>query len=215
MDAAASGDASQIVSGGMDKNILLWDVSEAEVIRTFRGHEAQINSVKFNEECSVAVSASLDGTVRCWDIKSRAREPIQIMDDAKDSVTSLVVTKHEIFAGCLDGKVRCYDLRQGILHVDDVKDSVGNVSLTRDGQCILASCLTCVLRLVDRDSGEVLAEFKGHKNNDYRIDGCLLKNDSIVVSGSEDGNVYQWNLTDVSQYNGIIIFIHSNIFRLL
>lgn len=198
MDAAASGDATQLVSGSMDKNVLLWDVAEAQVIRSFRGHEAQINAVKFNEEGSVALSASFDGTLRCWDTKSRSRDPLQIMDEAKDSVTSIVVSKNEIITGSLDGKVRCYDLRQGILHVDDVKAPVGNVALTRDGQCILASCINSSLRLVDRDSGEILAEFTGHKNTDYRIDGCLLKNDAVVLSGSEDGNVYAWNLTQVS-----------------
>lgn len=70
--------------------------------------------------------------------------PIQVMDDFKDSVTSMVVTDHEIIAGwasfrmfsssflknyanfllhcrCVDGTVCTYDLRAGQLfreHID-------------------------------------------------------------------------------------------------
>jgi mitogen-activated protein kinase organizer 1 len=131
-----------------------------------------------------------------WDIKSKARDPVQILSEATDSVTSLAVSGFEIATGSLDGKVRRYDLRKGELNVDDVKSSVGNICFTKDGQCVLTNCHNSCVKLIDKDSGEILAEFKGHENRKYRIDGCLFDNDSYVLSGSEDGNVYMWSLVE-------------------
>ena len=40
------------------------------------------------------------------------------MDEAKDSVTSLYVTDHEILTGSADCRVRRYDLRAGEMQSD-------------------------------------------------------------------------------------------------
>ena len=60
----------------------------------------KVNCVKFNQpDSTVIISGSYDATVRCWDCRSRSLEPIQILDDAKDSVSSLAVSQHEILSG--------------------------------------------------------------------------------------------------------------------
>jgi len=40
------------------------------------------------------------------------------MDEAKDSVTSIHVSDHEILSGSADSQLRLYDLRNGLLHTD-------------------------------------------------------------------------------------------------
>ena len=60
-----------------DKSVFLWDVPNTSVIRRFRGHNGRVNCVKLNEEGTVAVSGSVDGTARIWDLRSRSYEPIQ------------------------------------------------------------------------------------------------------------------------------------------
>lgn len=46
--------------------------------------------------------------------------------------------------------------------------------------------------------------YTGHKNNEYKIDSCLLSSDAQVCSGSEDGQVYIWDLVDVSAERGLL-----------
>ena len=41
--------------------------------------------------------------------------------------------------------------------------------------------------------------YTGHKNTDYRIDSCLNSKDTHILSGSEDGQVYIWDLIEVNQ----------------
>ena len=104
----------------MDKSVILWDVATGQVVRKYRGHLSTVNSVRFNEESTVAISGSVDTTLRCWDCRSKNPEAFQIMDDAKDSISSVQVTDHEILAGSLDGQVRRYDIRNGRLVSDEM-----------------------------------------------------------------------------------------------
>ena len=39
--------------------------------------------------------------------------------------------------------------------------------------------------------------YKGHKSSEYKLDACLTNDDAHVVSGSEDGKIYFWDLVEV------------------
>ena len=48
---------------------------------------------------TVLVSGSYDASIRCWDTRSRSQEPIQILNEAKDSVSSLQISDNAIISG--------------------------------------------------------------------------------------------------------------------
>lgn len=50
--------------------------------------------------------------------------------------------------------------------------------------------------MIDKGNGQLLKSYKGHLNNDYRLRSCLGLTDAVVVSGSEDGFIYAWDLLD-------------------
>ncbi|XP_072346890.1 WD repeat domain-containing protein 83 [Scyliorhinus torazame] len=194
LDAAGSCDNSQICSCGADKTVILWDVATGKLVRKFRGHGGKVNCVQFNEESTVIVSGSIDTSIRCWDCRSRTSEPIQILDEAKDGVSSVQVSDHEILSGSVDGRIRRYDLRMGQVFVDFIGSPISSVCWSRDGQCSLSSSLDFTLRLLDKETGELLGDYTGHKNTEYKLDCCFNESDTHVVSGSEDGLVYFWDL---------------------
>lgn len=43
---------------------------------------------------------------------------MKVLEDAKDSITSVYVSKHEIIAASVDGNVRTYDIRRGQMTSD-------------------------------------------------------------------------------------------------
>ena len=102
----------------------------------------------------MVVSGSVDTTVKIWDGRSRSQEPIQTLDECKDSVTSLDVSDHEILVGCADSRLRLYDLRKGSLDTDFVGGAVSSVKFTRDGQCVLLSSVNNTVKLFDKTSGQ-------------------------------------------------------------
>ncbi|XP_072776191.1 WD repeat domain-containing protein 83 isoform X2 [Taeniopygia guttata] len=109
LDAAGSSDNSQICSGGADRAVALWDVSTGRAVRKYRGHAGKVNCVQFNEESTVIVSGSIDSSVRCWDCRSRRPDPVQVLDEATDGISSLKLSAHEILTGSHQQRV----LQQG------------------------------------------------------------------------------------------------------
>ncbi|KAH0954061.1 hypothetical protein HN011_009428 [Eciton burchellii] len=194
MDASASCDSSQIVSCGLDKSVILWDVATGMPIRRFRGHAGPVTTVRFNEESSMIVSGSRDNSIMCWDARSKAQEAVQYMNDAKDCISSVRVSDHEILSASFDGKVRIYDIRVGELCADYMGEAVTCASFTRDGQCLLASCADDVVRLIDKDSGELLGEFVGHTGKNLCLESSIDYEDSKILSGSADGKLWIWDL---------------------
>ncbi|MBZ3891247.1 WD repeat domain-containing protein 83, partial [Sciurus carolinensis] len=98
----------------------------------------------------------------------------------------------------VDGRVRRYDLRKGQLFSDYVGSPITCTCFSRDGQCTLVSSLDSTLRLLDKDTGELLGEYSGHQNKQYKLDCCLSERDTHVVSCSEDGKVFFWDLVEMS-----------------
>nr|CAD2160411.1 unnamed protein product [Meloidogyne enterolobii] len=129
-------------------------------------------------------------------VRSRG-PPFQVLDEARDGVLCLDVNAYEIATGSADGNVRRYDIREGRLFVDFVKDPVTSVNLTADNQCLLVATMgSGVIRLFEKCNGQLLASYKGHHNRDFRIEAGILASNNEVLTGSEDGKVYIWDLVE-------------------
>ncbi|CAI5703465.1 unnamed protein product [Peronospora effusa] len=204
-DVTIAHDNSKFASCGRDRDVFMWDVPTAQVIRKFEGHEHSVNCVRYNADSSVLLSGSYDKTIRAWDIRARnAYMPIQVLDDFRDSVTSMVVTDHEIIAGCVDGVVRTYDLRVGQLFREHIDEPVVSVANSPDARFVLAGCLDGSIRLIEKTDGTEVKSYRGHSVQDYKIECDFSSDGAFVLSGSEDGRVYWWDLVDAKRTHSIV-----------
>jgi len=207
---------------GGDKTVFLWDVARAEVLRRFSGHSGRCNAVVFGgEDDSVVITGktstctsevgtgcvkcdvltglrtgSFDATVKFWDTKSNSTKPLLTLSEAKDSVSSLAVAGHDVFAGSIDGRVRMYDIRMGEVYIDLIGAPVTSVTTTNQADSMLVSTLDSTLRLMDRRDGKCLKAYKndGFVNEKYRIRSTLGAGDVFILSGSENGEIFIWDL---------------------
>ena len=156
-----------------------------------------MNTLGFNEEGTILYSGSYDTTIRIWDLKNfNAKDPIQVLKDCKDSVSSMVINEHLIIAASIDGRIRSYDVRMGKLVTDHVMQSLTCISQSFDKNCLLLSCLDDKLRLFDTSNGELLNEYVGHTNNKYKIASCFTPDDSHIITGSEDHKLYIFDMVE-------------------
>merc|ERR1712187_184684 len=88
------------------------------------------------------------------------------------------------------------DIRMGQLIVDQLLQPVGSVAFSNDKQCVLVSTLDHNIRLLERDSGDELACYKGHTNQRFKVQSAFGPSDACVVSGSEDHRICFWDLVD-------------------
>ena len=153
------------------------------------------------------VSGSFDASVRIWDVKSQNMKPIMVLEEARDSVSCVLAGQgagkggeYEIVSGSVDGRVRYYDLRMGRLETDVVGPSVTSLQRTRDGNGVLVGGLDSCVRLMDRDGGGLLKNYKaeGYKNDEFRVRSAFGANEKWVLCGNEDvkgddGEVLVWD----------------------
>ena len=71
------------------------------------------DAVRFAADDALCVSAGYDRSVRVFDVRSNACDPIQTIAAFRDAVTSLAVSDTKIIAGSVDGTVRTFDVRAG------------------------------------------------------------------------------------------------------
>lgn len=98
VDLAITRDGSRFASaGGQDKCAIVWDVTSGNVIRKIFGHDGRLTSCAWNDysgpggEANILATASVDKNVRLWDLRAQGREPLQVLAEAKDSVTRVII----------------------------------------------------------------------------------------------------------------------------
>lgn len=182
--AVAAGNASFASCGG-DRGVFVWDVASGFVSRRLQAHEQRVNAVSYNDDCSILLSASYDKTVRCWDMRSRSVHPVQTLVGAADSVSAVASSGHYIHSSSIDGSLRTYDVRKGVLTVDSFGLPITHVSISHDGNCLLATTLDSRLRLLDKTNGQLLTEYTGHRNEVFKLSCCLSHDDAQTICGSE------------------------------
>jgi mitogen-activated protein kinase organizer 1 len=187
----------RFVSTGGDKAVFVWDVQTAQTIRRFTGHAGRVNRGVFGGDGdSIIATGSFDGTVKIWDIKSNSYKPIMTLDDAKDSITDVAVHDAEIISASVDGRVRSYDLRTGMCQADVIGHPCTSLAVSKKGTELLASSLDSTIRLMDRTNGELLKSYADDAfvNKDLRVRSTLGLNDSVVLSGSDNGMIFTWDI---------------------
>jgi mitogen-activated protein kinase organizer 1 len=190
-------DNDRFVSTGGDKTVFLWDVQTAQTIRRYTGHAGRVNRGVFGGEGdSIIATGSFDGTVKIWDVKSNSFKPVMSLDDAKDAITDVAIYDAEIITASVDGRVRSYDLRTGLCQADVIGYPCTNLGVTKKGTEMLVSSLDSTVRLMDRVNGEMLKAYTDDAfvNKDLRVRSTLGLNDSVVLSGSDNGMVFVWDI---------------------
>lgn len=94
-----------------DKTAAFWDAKTGARIRQFKGHTAVVNSICPSRDSTVLASASDDKSARIWDSRVRTCQH-SISHPFPVTATSVGHDGMSVFTGCLDGKVRSYDLRR-------------------------------------------------------------------------------------------------------
>ena len=148
--------------------------------------------------------------------RSQQRLPIQVFEEAKDSITSIVISDSLIVTGSVDGHVRTYDIRMGELRTDFydrqsfphpfpnrnltsiiVAEPVTSLQLSVDQKMLLVSTLDSTLRTMDPENGQLFQSYRGHKNESYRSKATFGNGEATVVFGDENGQVWTWDIETV------------------
>lgn len=114
-DICLSKDSTHFVSAGSEHSAFYWDIMEGKVVRKLN-HSGSILCCNYVADKSLICTGSDDRNVRFWDHRSRGA--VSTFSDAKDGISSVQERNKVVITSSIDGAVRSYDLRKGLLKTD-------------------------------------------------------------------------------------------------
>ncbi|KAJ1774587.1 U3 snoRNP protein [Coemansia sp. RSA 2523] len=193
---AYSGDGQYVATGGDDAKLKVWNALSGFCFITFSEHTSSVTAVQFTKGSQVVLSASLDGTVRAYDLV-RYRNFRVFTSPTPVQFTSLAVdpSGEIVCAGCQDSfEIYVWSMQTGKL-LDVLSGHEGPISALAfrpDGLSLASSSWDKSVRFWDVFDRTKVVERMEHSHEvlalAYRPDGKELCASTI------DGQIHFWDV---------------------
>ncbi|MEP7126868.1 MAG: NB-ARC domain-containing protein, partial [Byssovorax sp.] len=168
-----------------------WE-SEA-LVRTLEGHTHTVSGVAVTVDDRSAVSASLDNTLKIWDL--RTGQLIRTLEGHTSGVSGVAVTADGDWAvsASYDETLKVWDLSSGQLlrTLEGHTEPVTSVAVTANGRWVVSGSEDKTLKLWELRSGELVRTFYGYT----MVAGvATTADDRWIVSASQDSRaLHVWD----------------------
>lgn len=200
-----------IVTSGRDGTVRITDI-ETSFSELLHSDTGEIGKLDFSSP-HILLTCGTNAAVNLIDLRTKEANKLLVVRDPKNNRTFQLhsinvhpMDKHKIaVAGSLQ-HVLLYDLRRMTRETNDIdpkpthclgiSDSIHIVTSTAfnsTGDKLLISYNDDDLYVCRTDTCQVVHSYKGHRNK-KTIKGCAWFGDNYVLSGSDDGHIYGWDL---------------------
>ncbi|MCK9878517.1 P-loop NTPase fold protein, partial [Frankia sp. Ag45/Mut15] len=188
-------DGRQIVSGGEDGSVRVWDRASGVEQVVLTGHTGPLNAVVVSPDGRQIVSGGEDGSVRVWDRASGVEQAVLTGHTSWVWAVAVSADGRQIVSGGGDGSVRVWDRASGVEqavltgHTGPVRAVA--VAVTPDGRQIVSGGDDRSVRVWNRESGVEQAVLTGHTGGVWAV--AVTPDGRQIVSGGGDGSVRVWD----------------------
>ena len=157
-----SSDGRSLVSGGLDKNVRVWDVDMGYERLVLRGHTGSVVSVDFIASDSLIASGSEDKTLRVWD--AQTGQEILCIDGNEGPVNCIAVHPDgkSLITGSNDGTLRVWSLQTGeeIQRFRQHTKKITSIALSPDGTLIASASWDHTISILNVSTGTELCRLR-------------------------------------------------------
>lgn len=201
----AESPTEQILASAGEDGIRIWDLRTWRLLRHLREHQSDVNSVAFSDKGRRLVSCSDDGSVRIYDSSSwecvhvvRGFERVVAAFQIQNSGNLVLIDRKDATEMGRTSRILRYSLEtNSILWCIDLPgEYVQNMSLDSDGRLAAITSEPHWLRLVDIDSGKILAESSTPSGIPMAVD---IDSTGEFVASSTDKSILLWRTGEIDQ----------------
>lgn len=190
-DLQFSPSGGQLLTGGDDSLVNLWDVETGTLLKTFAEHNSSIEEVCWNPDGTEFVSADPDGKVRISMIDPGDQE---IVYDDGAPVLGISVRKSD--GQVASGNGRNVEIRDAtgkmLRSLTGDSDYVQDLTYSPDGKLLASAVGDGSIDVWDPDSGEHIQLLEKHKGIVKSV--AFTADSTRVVSGGLDETVKVWSV---------------------
>ncbi len=190
---ALASDGRTLATGGNDRLIHLWDVTDGRRLATLSAPNGTIRQLQF-VDAGKHLFASGWWSLDLWDVQQARR----LWSVASPSLCSDISPGATRVLSTVGPELRIWDLApQRERRVFAGHDGRVCASFSPDGRRVATGDMSGLIRIFDADSGALLQTLAGHTR---RVKAVHFAPDgSTLISGAEDGTLRVWNLAGGSQ----------------
>ncbi|WP_340122705.1 DUF4082 domain-containing protein [Methylobacter svalbardensis] len=190
---AASADGKFLASAGEETRIMLWDAQAGKLLRILSGHIDFVNAVSFSADGTQLASAGADGRILLWDVKTG--QLVKTLLGHSDEVNAVAFSKNGKFlaSGSADSVVILWDAATGeqIQSFAEHQASIRAVAFSPNGQKLVSAGEDTRILVWDTATRKLDKQIAGATN---AISALMFGPSGNLISGSEDGEVKEWNV---------------------
>ena len=191
-----SSDGRTLVTPCDDGKIRLWEAETGTLLVALEGHAARVSSARLfsSDGNTFLASASADGTVKIWDLKSRQSLRTLPGYNTDEEVLAVAADAGLVAWPQSDRTLRVWSFRKDAEVASFSEGYVHGLELSPDGSLLAAACWDLTVRIWDVTQKKLLATLSEHTS----LVHCLRfsSDGNLLVTGGEDLMLKLWATED-------------------
>jgi WD40 repeat protein len=191
---AVSPDGKLSAIGGPDRAVKIWKTATGELVRTLRGHRANVAGLAFSPDGKRLASASWDRTVRVWELESGRSLHTYTRHSDQVHCVAFSPDGEWIGSGGRDKSLQLWDAEDFTpVHVlREHEGVVSAIAFEPVGATLIASGSSDgTVRIWNVETGKQERVLKGHTHFVNSVD--FSPDGKLIASSCLDNPVYIWN----------------------
>lgn len=205
-------------NGSWDETLRYLSLHDNRYLRYFRGHRGRVTSLAMSPLDDSFISASMDKTVRVWDLRTNA---CQGMLRAPATPCAAFDEQGMVMGMAMEGQLganmelcfKLYDVRVygkgpfDTFRLAGAQSAPTHVAFSPDGALVLMATKDGSLCLLDAFQGQQKHLFHCQPPEDEKVhlQACFSPDGKYVLCGSQDGAIHVWSTEsgeEVAQWKG-------------